>query len=139
MRSAATLLLCLTACTAATPVASTPAPPPAKPTVAPAKPAAAALPTVERSQPSSSASFLTPIELELELAEPITTSAELQRLVDGVQELNGIARVSSDGLHLSVRYDSALVLPARIRDRLAELGHPARAGTEIQNPGDTAD
>ena len=122
----------------ATLLASTPAPPPAKPTVA-AKPAATPLPTVERSQPSSSASFLTPIELELELAEPIMTSAELQRLVDGVQELNGVAHVSSDGLHLSVRYDSALVLPARIRDRLAELGHPARAGTEIQNPGDTAD
>ena len=26
-----------------------------------------------------------------------------------------------------------------IRARLVELGHPARAGTDVQNPGDAAD
>jgi hypothetical protein len=97
------------------------------------------LPTVERSRPSQSASFLTPIDLELELEAPITSTAELQRLVEGLLVLNGVTRASSDGVHLSVQYDSALVLPARIRDRLDELGHPAVGGTEIQNPGDTAD
>jgi hypothetical protein len=97
------------------------------------------LPTVERARPSGSASFLTAVELELELVTPITSSDELQKTADGLQELNGVVRVASDGGHISVRYDSGLVLPGRIRDRLNELGHPARAGTEIQNPGDTAD
>jgi hypothetical protein len=94
---------------------------------------------VERSRPSASAAFLTPAELDLEFAEPIADADELRRVVDGMIELNGIAHVSSDGVHISLEYDSGLVLPARIRDRLQELRHPATAGTEIQSPGDTAD
>jgi hypothetical protein len=104
------------------------------------KPSAAqSLPTVERSRPPSSTAFLTPAELDLELAQPITSADDLRALVDGLAELNGITHVTSDGVHLSFEYDSTQVLPARIRARLEELGHPARAGTEIQNPGDTAD
>jgi hypothetical protein len=53
--------------------------------------------------------------------------------------LDGVALVNSDGTHIHVRYDSTRVLPARIRERLTELGHPAKAGTEVQNPGDAAD
>ena len=64
---------------------------------------------------------------------------DLQKLVDGLTELNGITHVTSDGAHVSFEYDSTQVLPARIRDRLEELGHPAKPGTEVQNPGDTAD
>jgi hypothetical protein len=100
---------------------------------------AAPLPSVERSRPSTSASFLTPIDLELELEQAISSGSELQRVVEGVMDLNGVVHVASDGGHISVRYDSVMVLPTRIRDRLEELGHPAKAGVEIQNPGDTAD
>jgi hypothetical protein len=100
---------------------------------------AAALPIVERSRAGGAAGFLTPVEVELELADPLTSSDELQNLLDGVLELNGIASVRGDGIHVTVRYDSQLVLPARIRDRLRELGHPAKTGTEVQNPGDAAD
>jgi hypothetical protein len=97
------------------------------------------LPTVERSKPPSSAAFLTPADLELELQEPITSADQLRDVVDGMAELNGITHVASDGVHLSFEYDSNQVLPARIRNRLEELGHPAKPGTEIQNPGETAD
>ena len=113
-----------------------PSPAASKPTSAPA---AQALPTVERSRPPSSAAFLTPAELDLELDQPITGADDLRALVEGMAELNGITHVTSDGAHVSFEYDSTQVLPARIRDRLAELGHPAKAGTEIQSPGDTAD
>jgi len=109
---------------------------------APPKPAtevAKTLPTVEASRPSTSASFLTAIDLELEFAEPIANPDELRRVVQGMLELNGVVHVSSDGVHISLRYDSGMVLPARMREQLQELGHPARAGTEIQSPGDTAD
>jgi hypothetical protein len=95
--------------------------------------------TVERSRPPSSAAFLTPAELDLELAQPLSSRDDLQKLVDGLSELNGITHVTSDGNHVSFEYDSTQVLPARIRDRLDELGHPGKAGTEVQNPGDTAD
>jgi hypothetical protein len=77
--------------------------------------------------------------LDLEFQQPLNDQTQLRQLVDGVQQLNGIASVHSDGLHIRVRYDSTRVLPARIRDRLRELGHPARAGTDVQNPGDAAD
>ena len=97
------------------------------------------LPIVETSRSSSSAGFLTAVELELEFAEPIGTTDELKQVVDGLQELNGVASVRSDSIHIGVRYDSTVVLPARIRDRLRELGHPAVAGTNVQNPGDAAD
>jgi len=100
---------------------------------------AAALPTVATSAPSLGPGFLTPVELELEFQQPLTTQDDLRQLVDGVQQLNGIAAVESNGVRIRVRYDSTRVLPARIRDRLRELGHPARAGTDVQNPGDAAD
>lgn len=111
---------------------------PPTPTTAP-KPPAAALPTVESERPSGSASFLTPVDLDLELAQPITTTDELRKLVKGLQDLNGVASVRSDGTHVSLRYDSGMLLPARIRDRLEELGHSAKGGTEVQSPGDTSD
>jgi hypothetical protein len=94
---------------------------------------------VETTAASTQAGFLTQVELALELEQAVTDPAELRRFVDGVQELTGIASVRSDGSHIEVRYDSTRVLPARIRDRLRELGHPARAGTNVQNPGDAAD
>jgi hypothetical protein len=83
--------------------------------------------------------FLTPVELELELEQPLSDVAELRTLVEGVQQLDGVAAVRSDGVSILVRYDSTRVLPARLRDRLRELGHPARPGTDVQNPGDAAD
>jgi hypothetical protein len=125
------------------PTATLPAPTPrppvaATPTSAPAI-AAAALPTVETSAPALGPAFLTPVELELELQQPLTDPEQLRLLVEGVQELNGIASVRSDGVRIRMHYDSTRVLPARIRERLRELGHPAKAGTEVQNPGDAAD
>jgi copper chaperone CopZ len=108
-----------------------------KPSAVPVAPSG--LPIVETSRSSTSAGFLTAVELELEFAQPIGTVDELKMVVDGVQELNGVASVRSDGIHIGVRYDSTVVLPARIRDRLRELGHPAVAGTNVQNPGDAAD
>jgi hypothetical protein len=101
--------------------------------------AVAGLPTVETTAAARGPGFLTPVELDLELQQPITDSVELRTLVDGVQQLDGVASVRSDGVHILVRYDSTRVLPARLRDRLRELGHPARAGTDVQNPGDAAD
>lgn len=123
------------------PPTALPAPTVAGP-VAAAKPtavSAVALPTVERSRASGSAGFLTPVELELEFAEPISSAEELNEVAEGLLQLSGIASVHADGTRVSVRYDTTAVLPARIRDRLRELGHPAKAGTEVQNPGDAAD
>jgi hypothetical protein len=79
------------------------------------------------------------VELELEFQQPLTDPQQLHLVAEGVQQLNGIASVHSDGLRIRVRYDSTRVLPSRIRSRLTELGHPARAGTDVQNPGDAAD
>ena len=104
-----------------------------------AKRAPTGLPTVETSAAVRGPGFLTPVELDLELQQPVTDATDLKTLVDGVQQLDGVATVRSDGVHILVRYDSTRVLPARFRDRLRELGHPARAGTEVQNPGDAAD
>jgi hypothetical protein len=99
----------------------------------------AALPTVETAAAVRGSGFLTPVELDLVFQQPLTDSVELQRLVDGVQQLDGITAVRSDGVHILLRYDSSRVLPTRIRDRLRELGHPAVGGTDVQNPGDAAD
>jgi hypothetical protein len=79
------------------------------------------------------------IELDLELQQPLTDSNALRQLVEGIQVLDGVSSVSSDGVHVHVLYDSTRLLPTRVRDRLRELGHPARAGTDVQNPGDAAD
>jgi hypothetical protein len=121
--------------------APTVTPRPAVPATPAAAPAAErqALPTVETIAAQRGPGFLTPVELELELQQPLTDLAELHRLVDGMQALDGIATVRSDGLSVHLRYDSTRVLPARIRERLSELGHPARSGTEVQNPGEAAD
>jgi hypothetical protein len=100
---------------------------------------ATALEPVDRARQVGSTGFLTPIDLELELAEPIRTQDELNELVDGLLALEGVANVRSDGRHVSIRYDTGTVLPDRIRDRLQELGHPATSGAEVQNPGDAAD
>jgi hypothetical protein len=104
-----------------------------------ARTSAATLPVVESTAIVRGAGFLTPVELELELMQPITDAGALRQLVEGVQQLAGIASVRSDGVRIQVRYDSTQVLPARIRARLTELGHPARGGTDVQNPGDAAD
>jgi hypothetical protein len=125
-----------------TPLAATPTPrAPVAPTNSPTGTSSNAqtLPTVEAIAAHRGAGFLTPIELDLELQQPLTDPAELRRLVDGVLALDGIASVHSDGVSIALRYDSTRVLPARIRQRLAELGHPAKAGTVVQNPGDAAD
>ena len=79
------------------------------------------------------------MELELELEQPLSDAGALRQLVEDVQQLDGVASVRSDGVRILVRYDSTHVLPARIRARLSELGHPARGGTDVQNPGDAAD
>jgi hypothetical protein len=100
---------------------------------------AAALPTIETTPDARGPGFLTPVELDLVFQQPVTDSVTLRGLVEGMQQLDGIAGVRSDGAHILVRYDSTRVLPTRIRDRLRELGHPAVAGTEVQNPGDAAD
>jgi copper chaperone CopZ len=105
----------------------------------PAAVGAAALPTVETSAADRRPGFLSPVELDLVFQQPLTDSAELQTLVEAVQQLDGIAAVRSDGVHILVRYDSTRVLPARIRGRLTELGHPPAGGTPVQNPGDAAD
>lgn len=128
-----------------TPVVVVPSPSPSSspaplPTAtAPPRSAPTGLPTVETSAAVRGPGFLTPVELDLELQQPVTDATDLKTLVDGVQQLDGVATVRSDGVHILVRYDSTRVLPARLRDRLRELGHPARAGTEVQNPGDAAD
>jgi hypothetical protein len=98
-----------------------------------------ALSTVETTAGPQGPGFLTPVELELQFQQPLADQTELRDVVEGVQQLGGIASVRSDGVRVQVRYDSTRVLPARIRDRLRELGHPARAGTDVQNPGDAAD
>jgi hypothetical protein len=114
--------------------------PAAKPTSAPASaPKASALPTVERSRTTNDPSFLTRIDLDLEFEQQITSSAELERVVDGILGLEGVVYARADEKHLSLRFDSQRVLPDRIRDRLRELGHPATAGVDVQNPGDAAD
>jgi hypothetical protein len=120
----------------ATPRAAVPAT--ATPTTAPSA-NAQALPTVATQADQRGPGFLTPVELELILQQPIGDASELRRLVDGVQSLDGIASVRGDGQRVVVRYDSTRVLPARIRQQLTALGHPARPGTEVQNPGDAAD
>ena len=101
--------------------------------------AIAPLPTVDTSTSASAAGFLRAIDLDLEFEQPLTSSADLQAVAEGVQSLDGVVSVHSDGVRIQVQYDSTRVLPTRIRDRLRELGHPARAGTEVQNPGDAAD
>ena len=99
----------------------------------------AGLPTVETSADARGPGFLTPVEIDLPLAQPITDGAVLSQLVNDVQQLDGVASVRSDGLRIQVRYDSTRLIPSRIRDRLRELGHPANSGTDVQNPGDAAD
>jgi hypothetical protein len=98
-----------------------------------------ALPTIESTAVTGGPGFLTPIEINLEFAQPVTNVADLRKVVDGVQGLEGVAYVHSDGVHIAVRYDTTMVLPDRIRSRLRELGFPAKAGTDVQNPGDAAD
>jgi hypothetical protein len=94
---------------------------------------------VQRSRSSGDPSFLTPIDLELQFAEPVQSAEELTRVVEGVLSLGGVSSVRSDGNHIVVVYDSQRVLPERIRVRLLELDHPAVAGTEVQIPGVAAD
>src|SRR5690349_17312380 len=62
--------------------------PAAPPTTTPAA-SAAALATVETVAPQQGPGFLTPVELELVLQQPVSDAAELRRLVEGVQELSG--------------------------------------------------
>ena len=127
---------------AATPTLPMPAPTPTPRPVASPTPTttrAVALLTVETTAAVQGPGFLTPVELELEFQQSLSDQDQLRLLVEGVQQLNGIASVRSDGHSIRVRYDSTRVLPARIRDRLRELGHPALAGTDVQNPGDAAD
>jgi copper chaperone CopZ len=123
--------------------------PTALPTVAPTRAPAAtaapqvntaqALPTVATSASASDPGFLRAVELDLDLQQPLTDQVSLKQFVEGIQQLDGVTAVQSDGVRVIVNYDSQRVLPQRIRDRLRELGHPARAGTDVQNPGDAAD
>jgi hypothetical protein len=100
---------------------------------------ASPLPTVATSANAADPGFLRAVELNLDLAQPLTDEQALSQFVDGVQSLDGVTAVRSDGIHVVVSYDSTRLLPGRIRDRLSELGHPARAGTDVQSPGDAAD
>src|SRR5262249_26053813 len=100
---------------------------------------AVALPTLESAAVTGGPGFLTPIELNLEFAQPLSSVEDLRKVVAGLQSLDGVAYVHSDGIHIAVRYDTTMVLPDRIRSRLRELGFPAKAGTDVQNPGDAAD
>jgi hypothetical protein len=100
---------------------------------------AVVLPTVESTAATGGPGFLTPIELNLEFAQPVTSVEDLRSVVTGLQSLDGVAYVHSDGVHIAVRYDTTMVLPDRIRSRLRELGFPAKPGTDVQNPGDAAD
>jgi hypothetical protein len=75
---------------------------------------------------------------DFEFESAITSEAELRRVVDGMLELTGVAEVESDGAHMRVMYDTARVLPPRMREHLEELGAPAKAGTEVPT-GDSSD
>jgi hypothetical protein len=75
---------------------------------------------------------------DFEFASPITTEAELRRVVDGMLALTGVAEVETDGAHIRVMYDTARVLPPRMRAHLEELGHPAKEGSEVPS-GDSSD
>jgi hypothetical protein len=102
-------------------------------------PAAGALPAVESDNPVQDPGFLTPIETQFELSEPVASPDALRALVDGVQRLSGVAAVKSDGIHVLVQYDTARIQLPQLRQRLSELGHAPAPGTEVSPPGDAAD
>jgi hypothetical protein len=82
--------------------------------------------------------FMSDVWADFEFESPITNEAELRRVVDGMLGLTGVAEVETDGAHMRVMYDTARVLPPRMRARLEELGHPPTAGTEVP-AGDSSD
>ena len=123
------------------PVAAAPTPTrgPA-PTVAAGSSAKTNLPTVHAtSSVPRDPNFMSEVWAEFQLATPITSEADLRRLVDGLLDLTGVAEVESDGAHLRIMYDTARLQPPRMRERLQELGHPATAGAEVPGPGDASD
>jgi hypothetical protein len=83
--------------------------------------------------------FMSEVWIDFEFATPITSEVELQRVVNGMVDLTGVAEAKSDGAHISIMYDTARVQGPRMRERLEELGHPASEGSEVPAPGDTSD
>lgn len=84
-------------------------------------------------------SYVTPVELDLAFATPVPSNEELGRVMEGLVRGGGVGLVRSDGVRVVVQYDTAVVEPTAIRQRLAALGHPAKPGTEVKDAGDAAD
>jgi hypothetical protein len=101
--------------------------------------AAGTIAVVESRNQIQDPGLVTPVEIQFELAEPITTSDALRGLVDGVQALAGVVAVKADGVHLLVHYDDSRVQPMQLRQRLTELGHAAIPGTDVPAPGPAID
>ena len=84
-------------------------------------------------------SYLTPVEMDLVFATPVASSEELGKVMEGLARGGGIGLIRSDGARLYIQYDTAVVDPPAVRQRLAALGHPATAGTEVKDAGDATD
>jgi hypothetical protein len=100
---------------------------------------AAAIAVIETRNEVQQPGLITPLEIQFQLGEPISTSDALRAAVEGVQALPGVVAVKSDGVHVLVQYDDSRVQPNQLRQRLMELGHAAAPGVDAPAPGAAAD
>lgn len=104
---------------AATPTAG-PASPPGAPTPTVAAPRPAATPTAAASPAAA------PAELRGQFADALSTVEDLQRIESELGRLPGVRSVSGSEASVTVAYDPGQITPERVRQALADMGHPIR-------------
>ena len=82
---------------------------------------------------------LTEVDTELELVTPLASSDTINDIAARLRGVPGIFELRGDTRSVTVIYDTSQITPTRIRDVFGQLGYPVRGGTEIVDPGVSAD
>jgi hypothetical protein len=82
---------------------------------------------------------LTEVETELEFVTPLPSSDTINEIAARLRDVPGIFELRGDTRSVTVIYDTSQITPSRIRDVFGRFGYPVRGGTEIIDPGVSAD
>lgn len=105
--------------------------PAATPTAGPASPPRAATPTVAAPRPAATPTAAAPpaaapAELRGQFVDALSTLEDLQRIESDLGRLPGVRSVSGSEASVTVAYDPGQITPERVRQALADMGHPIR-------------
>ncbi len=79
------------------------------------------------------------MDTELEFLTPLADSSLINDIAARLQTVPGIFELRGDTRSVTVIYDTQQITPTRIREAFRQLGYQVRGGTEIVDPGVSAD